>query len=203
MKKIGAVALMRGTFWSRMGGGGLLLLLLVGSAPVRGQNASAPDSTVRRPYQIGFAASNFVKLLEEEGAPGRYQVYGRYQTTSRWALRTAVRYQQFVGDDQELRVGARFGADRQLVHDGRFHLYGGADVMTGYDRFLNGDRRYRVGVAPVLGLLFRITPNISLSTEPRLAASYAYSQNEGPVPDAESVSIKVRGVGQLILSVHF
>lgn len=37
------------------------------------------------------AASDLVKLLEE-GTPGRYWRYGRYHTTSRWALRTAVQY---------------------------------------------------------------------------------------------------------------
>lgn len=191
-----------GTFWSRVGGS-VLLLLLLGTGLVRAQDASAPDSTTWRPYQIGFDAAAFVRLLEEEAAPGRYQLYGRYRVNKRWSLRGALRYRQFVSDEQELRLGTRVGADRHLLQDGRLRLYGGADLAAGYNRFLNGDRRYRVGVTPFLGLLVHLTPNISLSTEPRLAARYAYSANEGVEPDAESVSIEVRGIGQLILSVHF
>jgi hypothetical protein len=58
--------------------------------------------------------------------------------------------------------------------------------------------RYRIGAALLLGLLFHITPRLSLSTEPRRAAHYAYGRNESPEPDAESVA----SGGVLILSVH-
>jgi hypothetical protein len=168
-----------------------------------GQGASPTDSTKWRPYQIGFATSMFVKLLEEEEVSDQYQVYGRYKVDSLWALRAAVRYEQFLGDEHEVRVGGRFGIDRHFLRDGPLRLYGGADLVTAYDQFLNGDQRYQIGLAPFLGLLFHITPNISLSTEPRLSMRYAYSQNRGPESDAESLSIEVKGIGLLILSVHF
>lgn len=194
--------------WSEAAGGwGVLLALLLpvmGGSPAVAQDASSADSTRWRPYQIGFAASDVLKLLEEAGAQAQYQLYGRYRLDRRWALRTALRYRHRVSDEQEVRLGLRAGADYVFLEEGRLQLYGGTDLVSGYDRFLNGDRTYRIGLAPLFGILFSISPSISLSTEPRLVATYAYVQNRGSAePTSESVSLEVRGTGILILNVHF
>lgn len=143
-------------------------------------------------------------ILEEADAPERYQVYGRYRTTRDWSLRAALRYRHLFSGDQELDLTTRMGVDRVLRTDGPLQLYGGIDVVTGYNQSLGGDRTYRLGGAPLLGVLLFVTPNVSLSVEPRLVALYSYFDNRaGNAADDDTLSIEVKGNGLLILSVHF
>lgn len=143
-------------------------------------------------------------ILEEADAPERYQVYGRYRTARDWSLRAALRYRHLFSGDQELDLATRMGVDRVLRTDGPLQLYGGIDVVTGYNQSLDGDRTYRLGGAPLLGVLLFVTPNVSLSVEPRLVALYSYFDNRaGNAADDDTLSIEVKGNGLLILSVHF
>lgn len=162
------------------------------------------DSSRWRPYQIGFSAAAFVPLLERADAPERYQLYGRYRATRDWALRAALRYEHRFSGDQDLTLTTRMGVDRILRTDGPLRVYGGIDVVAGYNQSLGGDRTYRLGGAPVLGLLLFVTPNVSLSVEPRLVALYSYFDNRGGnAADDETLSVELQGDGLLILSVHF
>lgn len=190
------------------GGRGLFLVLplvcaLFVCGGARAQDAVPADSTRWRPYQIGFSAAAFVTILEGADAPERYQVYGRYRATRDWALRAALRYEHLFSGDQDLDLTARTGLDRVLRTDGPLRVYGGLDVVAGYTQSLGGDRTYRLGGAPVLGLLLFVTPNVSLSVEPRLVALYSYFDNPGNAADDETLSVEVQGDGLLILSVHF
>jgi len=179
----------------------LLVLLLSGAA--HAQDRSAADSTRERPYQVGFSAAAFVKILEAADTPGRYQLYGRYRRTPHWTLRAALRYEQLFSGDDRVRLAARTGADYVFRESDRLQLYGGADLVAGYDRFANGTRTYRAGAAPVFGLLVYLTPYLSLSVEPRLVVAYTYADPTGGEAPAESVSVAIKGDGLLILSVHF
>lgn len=153
---------------------------------------------------MGFSAAAFITILDGADAPENYQLYGRYRVTRDWAVRTALRYEHLFNGEQELQLATRLGADYVVRETSRFQLYSGGDLVTGYDRFLNGDRTYRVGGAPVLGVLLYLTPHISLSVEPRLVATYTYFDNRaGGAANEESLSIEVKGDGLLILSVHF
>lgn len=190
------------------GGRGVYLVLplvcaLFVCGGARAQDTAPADSTRWRPYQIGFSAAAFVTILEGADAPERYQVYGRYRATRDWALRAALRYQHLFSGDQDLEVTTRMGVDRILRTDGPLQVYGGIDVVAGYNQSLGGDRTYRLGGAPVLGLLVFVTPNVSLSVEPRLVALYSYFDNPGNAADDETLSVEVQGDGLLILSVHF
>lgn len=191
------------------GGRGVLLVLplvcvlfLCGEA--RAQDAAPADSSRWRPYQIGLPAAAFVTILERADAPERYQVYGRYRVTRDWALRAALRYEHLFSGDQELELITRTGVDRIVRTDGPLQVYGGVDIVAGYNQSLDGDRTYRVGSAPVLGLLIFVTPNVSLSVEPRLVALYSYFNNRGGnAADDDTLSVEVKGNGLLLLSVHF
>lgn len=178
-----------------------MLLLLTGRAHAQGR--SAADTTRWRPYQVGFSAAAFVKILEAADAPGRYQLYGRYRRTPHWTLRAALRYEQLFGGDDRVRLAARTGTDYVVRESDRLQLYGGADLVAGYDRFANGTRSYRIGAAPVFGLLVFLTPYLSLSVEPRLVASYTYTNPTGGEAPEETASVAIKGDGLLILSVHF
>lgn len=190
------------------GGRGRLLVLplvcvLFFCGGARAQDAAPADSTQWRPYQIGFSAAAFVTILEGADAPERYQVYGRYRATRDWALRAALRYEHLFSGDQNLDLTARTGVDRLLRTDGPLRVYGGIDVVAGYTQSPGGDRTYRLGSAPVLGLLLFVTSNVSLSVEPRLVALYSYFDNPGNAANDETLSVEVQGEGLLILSVHF
>ena len=190
------------------GGRGVLLVLpLLGAlflcGGARAQDAAPPDSTRWRPYQIGVSAAAFITILEGADAPERYQVYGRYRATPEWALRAALRYEHLFSGGQDLALSARTGLDRVLRTDGPLQVYGGVDVVAGITQDIGGDRTYRLGGAPVLGLLLFVTPNVSLSVEPRLVALYSYFDNRGNAADDETLSVEVQGDGLLILSVHF
>jgi hypothetical protein len=169
----------------------------------RAQDAAPADSAQWRPYQVGVSAAALVTILEGADAPERYQVYGRYRTTRDWTLRAALRYEHLFSGGQDLELAARMGVDRVLRTDGPLQVYGGVDVVTGYDQSRGGDRTYRLGGAPVLGLLLFVTPNVSLSVEPRLVALYSYFDNRGNAADDETLSVEVKGNGLLLLSVHF
>lgn len=169
----------------------------------RAQDAAPADSARWRPYQIGVSAAAFVTILEGADAPERYQVYGRYRATRDWALRAALRYEHLFSGGQDLELALRTGADRVVRTDGPLQVYGGLDLVAGYTQSLGGDRTYRLGGAPVLGLLLFVTPNVSLSVEPRLVALYSYFDNPGNAADDETLSVEVKGNGLLLLSVHF
>ena len=153
---------------------------------------------------MGFAASSFLKLLDEEDPTHQYQIYGRYRVGSGWRLRAAARYRQRIQDNSEIEVGLRAGLDHRFRASGAWRFYGGADLIGAYAQEANGDVVYRAGVAPVLGALVYLTPHVSLSVEPRLVALYnRYQQStlQGDTP--ETVTLGIEGVGLLIVSVHF
>lgn len=191
-----------------MGGRGWFLalpfLFVILAGTVQAQDASPADSSQFRPYQIGVSAGALVKILEQPDAPERYQLYGRYRVNRDWALRTALRYNHRFGGEHDLDVAVRIGADRLLRTNGRLQVYGGLDLVTVYQQRTTGNWTYRVGGAPLLGVLVSITPNISLSVEPRLVALYSHFQNRDRFTDDDDVfSVELKGDGLLILSVHF
>lgn len=191
-----------------MGGrGGVLVLpflfvVLVGTA--QAQDASSADSSQFRPYQVGVSAGALIKFLGQPDAPERYQVYGRYRLTRDWALRTALRYNHRFGGEQDLDVAVRVGGDHVLRSHDPLQVYGGLDLVTVYQRRTTGNWTYRVGAAPLLGVLVFVTPHISLSVEPRLVALYSHFRNgDRFASDDRAFSVELKGDGLLILSVHF
>lgn len=166
--------------------------------------AELADSSRHEPYQVGVSASSIFKLLEEGDPTHQYHVYGRYWVSRRRMVRTAVRYRQVIGNDTEMDIGLRGGMAHVFRIDARWRFYGGADLIAGYRQFANGNTSYRVGVSPLFGVSFFISPHVSLSVEPRLVAEYAQSQR-GTRPESRSdvISITIEGTGLLILSVHF
>jgi len=188
----------------------LLCALVVGAA-----HAQPADSTEWRPVQVGFSAAAFVSILEGPDAPENYQLYGRVRATPHWTLRGAVRYphwtlrgavryEHLFSDEQEIEAAARVGVDYVLRDDGRLQLYAGIDAVGGYERFLNYDRTYRIGGAPVFGMLVFVTDYLSLSVEPRLVATYAYFDNRGGnSANVDEWSVDLKGDSLLIVSFHF
>ena len=179
----------------------LLCTLCAGIA--HAQNPSSADSTEWRPYQVGFSAAAFVSILEGPNAPENYQFYGRYRLTRQWTLRTAVRYEHQFSDNQSLDLTARTGLDYVVRDDGRLQLYVGLDAVGGYDRAFNDDKTYRVGAAPVFGMLVFATDYLSFSVEPRLVALYSYFDNPGNSPNADEWAVELKGDSLLIISIHF
>jgi hypothetical protein len=177
--------------------------LALGSVGSDARAVPPADSTQWHPYQVGFPTAAFITILRRADAPERYQVYGRYRVTRDWTLRAAVRYRHLFSEDQEVETSVRTGVDYVVREEGRFQLYGGVDLLTGYDRTLNGDQTFRVGSAPLLGLLFHVTPHLSLSVEPRLVALYSYFDNPAQLPDDDTFSVEVKGEGLLFINVHF
>lgn len=176
-----------------------LYVLLMGAA-----HAQPADSTEWRPVQVGFSAAAFVSILEGPDAPENYQIYGRVRATRHWTVRAAVRYEHLISDEQEIETAARLGVDYVLRDDGRLQLYAGVDAVGGYERFLNDDRTYRVGGAPVFGMLVFVTDYLSFSVEPRLVATYAYFDNRGGnSANVDEWSVDLKGDSLLIVSVHF
>jgi hypothetical protein len=186
------------------GGRAMLVLPLLWGllpGPVLAQPA---DSAEWRPVQVGFSAAGLVSILEGPDAPENYQIYGRVRATRHWTARAAVRYEHLLSDEQEIETAARVGLDYVLRDDGRLQLYAGLDAVGGYDRFRNDDRTYRLGGAPVFGMLLFVTDYLSLSVEPRLVATYAYFDNRGGnSANADEWSVDLKGDSLLIVSVHF
>lgn len=162
------------------------------------------DSSRHKPFQVGITASSILKLLEEGDPTHQYHVYGRYWTSRRRMVRTALRYRQVLGEDTEVDVGLRGGMAHVFRIDERWRFYGGGDLIAGYRRFANGNTSYRVGISPLFGASFFISRHVSLSVEPRLVAEYAQSQEDAsPESRSDVISITIEGTGLLILSVHF
>lgn len=172
-----------------------------GGAPVAAQD-DAPF-----PYQIGLEAAEFLKLLEEQDEPGAYALVGRWVRGEHHALRIGLSYRHNTREDGTLEVGARLGADRFFVRDGRWRFYVGADVVGLYEGFGGGDRRtVRAGVSPLLGFMFFISPRFSVSTEPRLVALYnRFTETDSfREEDTEAwYTFELGGIGQLQVSFHF
>ena len=193
-------------FCWRTGGRALLVLpfLCVLCAGMTHAQAPLPaDSTEWRPYQVGFSAAAFVSIFEGPDAPENYQLYGRYRMTRHWTLRTAIRYEHLFADEQELDLTTRMGLDYILRDNGRFQLYTGIDAIGGYDRFLNDDRTYRGGAAPLFGMLIFVTDYLSFSVEPRLVILYSYFENANSPSNADEWTVELKGDDLLIISVHF
>lgn len=173
------------------------------ASPGLGQKSPA-DSLRAQPYQVGVSASSIFKLLEEGDPTHRYQLYGRYWSTPHRMVRTALRYRQVVGEDVEVDVGMRGGMAWVFRRESAWRFYGGGDILAGYRRFANGNTSSRMGVSPLFGVLFFISPHVSLSVEPRLVAEYSRSVGGDPAQSGSDVfSFEIEGTGLLILSVHF
>lgn len=156
------------------------------------------------PYQVGISASSIFKLLEEGDPTHQYQLYGRYWSTPRRMIRAALRYRHIVGENVEVDVGLRGGVAWIVRREGAWRFYGGGDILAGYRRFANGNTSSRVGVSPLFGVLFFMSPHVSLSIEPRLVAEYSRSVGADPAQSESDVfSFEIEGTGVLILSVHF
>jgi hypothetical protein len=180
---------------------GLLIWGTIGTGV--GQTVSA-DSIPHQFYQVGVSASSVFKLLEEADPTRQYQLYGRYWATPNRMHRAALRYRHVVGEEAEVDVGLRVGVAWVFRADERWRFYGGGDVVTGYQRFANGNVSSRVGLSPLFGGLFFIGPHVSIALEPRLLATYALSrQNASGQSHSGVVSVQIEGAGLLILSVHF
>jgi hypothetical protein len=181
---------------------------LFGTPLCQAQVSSSPDSSEWRPYQIGFSTAAFLRIFESADAPAQYQIYGRYRATRRWTLRSALRYEhQIEEEDQEVQLGMRLGVDRVFYDAGHLQLYSGVDLVGRYEQFLNGERTYRGGIGPLLGILISITPSVSLSVEPRIVGTYVYEKSADGAVESSSdegrYAVQLRGDGLLILSVHF
>jgi hypothetical protein len=181
----------------------LPFLFVLVSGPVCAQDASSADSTAWRPYQVGISTSALITIFDGPDAPENYQFYGRYRLTRHWTLRTAVRYEHQFADEQELNLTARTGVDYIIRDDGRLQLYAGLDAVGGYDRAFNDDKTYRLGAAPLFGMLIFVTDYLSFSVEPRLVALYSYFDNPTPSPDADQWTVGLKGDSLLIVSIHF
>ena len=181
----------------------LPFLFVLAAGAVCAQDRPSADSTEWRPYQVGFSVAGFVTILDGPDAPENYQIYGRYRMTPHWTLRTAVRYEHRFADDQELDLTGRMGLDYVVRDDGRLQLYAGLDAVGGYERAFNDDKTYRIGAAPVFGMLVFVTDFLSFSVEPRLVALYSYFDNPGNSPNADEWTVELKGDSLLIISVHF
>ena len=181
----------------------LPFLFVLAAGAVCAPDRPSADSTEWRPYQVGFSVAGFVTILDGPDAPENYQIYGRYRMTPHWTLRTAVRYEHRFADDQELDLTGRMGLDYVVRDDGRLQLYAGLDAVGGYERAFNDDKTYRIGAAPVFGMLVFVTDFLSFSVEPRLVALYSYFDNPGNSPNADEWTVELKGDSLLIISVHF
>ena len=181
----------------------LPFLFVLATGGICAQDGPSADSTEWRPYQVGFSVAGFVTILDGPDAPENYQIYGRYRMTPHWTLRTAVRYEHRFADDQELDLTGRMGLDYVVRDDGRLQLYAGLDAVGGYERAFNDDKTYRIGAAPVFGMLVFVTDFLSFSVEPRLVALYSYFDNPGNSPNADEWTVELKGDSLLIISVHF
>ncbi|PSQ97475.1 MAG: hypothetical protein BRD55_02520 [Bacteroidetes bacterium SW_9_63_38] len=152
---------------------------------------------------MGFSAADFVAVLNGPAAPEQYQIYGRYRLTRDWTLRTAARYRQLFAEDDRLELAVRIGADRVLRDGKRLQLYIGLDAIGGYDRSFGEDRTYRIGGAPLFGMLVFVTDYLSFSVEPRLVGLYSSFDNPAPSPDADEWTVGLKGNNLLIVSLHF
>ncbi len=167
---------------------------------VRGQDTIAP--LLR--HRIGINVSKIILL--SKSSSGQYDLQYQFSINRKSNIRLGGSYDQVSGDEGKLDFSFRIGYSRFFKQSNKWFFYWGTDGLYKYV-LLNNDKRNKktMGIAPFLGVMFKISPNVSFATEPSF--EFIRIRDEDP----ESFTNKVNtweeyhlgNIGQVLINFHF
>ncbi len=123
-------------------------------------------------HQIGIGATDFLKVVFNSNEE-TYTLEYRYAYNKKYSLRVGADYFSVTDDNGSTELGLKLGVDKSLKILKHWEFYYGIDLLTKYEKFESSNIEiYKVGVAPVFGVNYYISPNFSLGIEPIFLMQY-------------------------------
>ncbi|MDR8390922.1 hypothetical protein NC796_07225 [Aliifodinibius sp. S!AR15-10] len=166
----------------------------------------AGDSDGYLKHQIGFNATESIRLFEEE-SDKTYKLYYRHKVNPTTAIRSGINYRMDSSGNSMLELDLKVGLDKEFKRSGNWRFYAGGDISGGLEKVPSSARRnYQLGLSPFIGFLYHIDEHFSISTEPGLLVELRRFKNTDTFnPDNSEtwVEMDLINVGQLIIGIHF
>ena len=161
------------------------------------------DSTFYR-HIFGLNANEFVLIFEHQD--NLFDLNYRFNLNDRYSLRSGLNYDQETGDDGELNMSVRIGADFSFKTFTKWVFYAGPDVSYGIIHYSSDNRRIRkTGGIIFLGIMYKIGKHFSLATEPDIGFFYNKSVDPSAFGEKSTTwsNIKIGKIGQILINFHF
>ncbi len=167
---------------------------------------SAVDSVSFLKHQVGFNATQTIRLFEDEST-NNFELHYRYKVNSSTSLRSGLNYRYDSSDSGQLATDIKVGIDKRFKKSDQWRFYSGIDLVGGLQTLSSSSRKnYRIGVVPFFGAIYYLDEHFSISTEPALLAQVRRFKNEDSFNANSSTwwfEMELVNVGQLILGIHF
>jgi Outer membrane protein beta-barrel domain len=147
---------------------GLLILMFFLNFVLFAQNEPDLSDPSKIKHQIGIGISNFINSAFSSDK-GAFEVEYRYKFNTKISFRTGGIYQKDDSEDGFVETGLKLGVDRNLKKYKKWNFFYGLDLTGTYSKFKNINKdNYSYGIAPFIGIQYKISDNFSLSIEPNL-----------------------------------
>lgn len=167
---------------------------------------TAVDSVAFLKHQVGFNATQTIRLFEDEST-NNFTLHYRYKISSQTSLRSGINYRYDSSEGGEFATDVKAGFDKQFKKSEQWRFYTGVDFVGGVRTLSNSSRKnYRIGVVPFFGAIYYLDDHFSISTEPALLAQVRRFKNEDSFNPNSSrwwFEMELVNVGQIIIGIHF
>lgn len=183
-----------------------ITIILVAIQVTESTAQTAVDSVAFLKHQVGFNATQTIRLFEDEST-NNFELHYRYKVNPGTSLRSGINYSYDSSDGGQLSADMKVGVDKRFKKSDQWRFYSGVDLVGGIRTISNSSRKnYRIGVVPFFGAIYYLDEHFSISTEPALLAQVRRFKNEDSFnPDSSKwwFEMELVNVGQIIIGIHF
>nr|WP_314288717.1 hypothetical protein [uncultured Capnocytophaga sp.] len=157
-------------------------------------------------HQIGIGLSKFVNAAFPSDSNAFLLEY-RYLKTPAVAYRLGGDYRADTAKDSNYELALKIGIDRLFKDYKKWQFYYGIDLWGRYLYYKDRRQHFtNIAINPFFGVLFRLSKNFSVSTEPGFFVKYSIRrdrQSFDPEAQAEWFESRLAKIGFVQLNFHF
>lgn len=157
-------------------------------------------------HQVGIGISKFVNSAFSSDK-NAYAIEYRYEQSQKTAWRAGLSYEKDDSESGFINGGIKVGIDRNLRKYDYWTIYYGIDFLGNYSNYKNINKnQYNFGLAPLLGIQYRISKNFSVSIEPMIYVMHTIVIDNATFEKNKTTRWTESGLGKLgyiQLNFHF
>ena len=155
--------------------------------------------------QVGIGATDFLKVVFNSNEEA-YTLEFRRSINKKYSYRIGANYFTTNDDNGSSEIGIKLGMDKNLKTLKHWDFYYGIDFLSKYEKFKSSEIEiYKLGIAPLFGINYYISPNFSLGIEPIFLIQYNHQVDNDTFGDSITDYYKVgfERVGFIQLNFYF